>query len=180
MVGATQPAITRPTGGTSRCIRTATHLCCDCPPVTNRVSRSIRERPPLGFCIIVSCDTNCQDGANWGGFSVGGLAAGNGQVPDLALDAQNRPRIVYHEDSPDGLGYAWCTANCELDTATWQIARVESGADLEAEWHMLPPYNCSSAYWYAGYRPSIALDASGNPRIGSEGHALARWDMHRR
>ena len=122
-----------------------------------------------GVLYYVSCDTNCKDGANWGGFSIDGLAAGNGQVPDLALDAQNRPHIVYHEDTPDGLGYAWCTANCELNTATWQIAHVESGTELQAEWPMLPPYNCSSAYWYAGYRPSIALDASGNPRIGSQG-----------
>ena len=125
-----------------------------------------------GVLYYVSCDTNCKDGANWGGFSIDGLAAGNGQVPDLALDAQNRPHIVYHEDTPDGLGYAWCTANCELNTATWQIAHVESGTELEAEWDILPPYNCSSAYWYAGYRPSIALDASGNPRIGSEGKHL--------
>ncbi len=122
-----------------------------------------------GVLYYLSCNTSCKNGANWAGFSIGSLGAGNGQVPDMALDAQNRPRIVYHEDTPDGLGYAWCTANCELNTAVWQFAQVESSADLQAEWDILPPANCSSAYWYAGYRPSIALDASGNPRIGSEG-----------
>jgi hypothetical protein len=125
-----------------------------------------------GVLYYLSCNTGCTNGANWSGWGVGGLTAGNGQNPDLALDGLNRPRIVYREDTPDGLGYAWCTANCELNTAVWQVAHVESGVDLDAEWDILPPLSCSTSAWYAGYRPSIALDASGNPRIGSEGKHL--------
>jgi hypothetical protein len=43
---------------------------------------------------------------------------------------------------------------------------VEPSSDLDVEWDILPPLNCSGSHWYGGYRPSLALDAAGNPRIG--------------
>jgi hypothetical protein len=112
------------------------------------------------------CNTDCTNGVNWAGSSVG--AQGQAEDPDLALDAFNRPRIAFRNvSSPDGLGYVWCDTNCESLSAQWQGGLVEPSSDLDLEWDILPPLNCSGSYWWGGYRPSLALDAAGNPRIGS-------------
>jgi hypothetical protein len=111
------------------------------------------------------CNNDCTDGANWAGSSLG--APGQAEDPDLALDALNRPRIAFRNIlSPDGLGYVWCDTNCESNTATWLGGLLEPSSDLDVEWDILPPLNCSGSYWWNGYRPSLVLDTAGNPRIG--------------
>jgi hypothetical protein len=72
----------------------------------------------------------------------------------------------------DGLGYFWCDTNCESDTATWQGGLVEPSSDLDVEWPIPPPSSCDNSFWYGGYRPSLALDTAGNPRIGYVGQHL--------
>ena len=119
---------------------------------------------PAGYLYYWWCNTGCTNGANWTGSSVG--AQGQAEDPDLALDALNRPRIAFKNNSPDGLGYAWCDMSCESNSATWQGGLVEPSSDLDVEWPILPPVGCSSSYWYGGYRPSLALDTAGNPRLG--------------
>jgi hypothetical protein len=112
----------------------------------------------------VWCDTSCTNAANWGRSSVG-LAQTEGTNPDLVLDSQNHLRIAYQKGA-DGLGYGRCDTNCESPSANWQHQLAESSSVLDVDWPLPPPANCSSAYWVGGYRPSLALDASGNPRIG--------------
>jgi hypothetical protein len=120
---------------------------------------------PAGYLYYLWCNTGCTDGANWAGSSVG--AQGQAEDPDLALDALNRPRIAFRNIlSPDGLGYVWCDTSCESTGAIWQGGLLEPSSDLDLEWDILPPLNCSGSYWYGGYRPSLALDTAGNPRIG--------------
>jgi hypothetical protein len=110
------------------------------------------------------CNNNCTDGANWSASSLG--APGQTEDPDLALDALNRPRIAFRSIlSPNGLGYFWCDTNCESPSATWQGGVVEPSSDLDVEWP-LPPWDCTDSFWYGGFRPSLALDLAGNPRIG--------------
>jgi hypothetical protein len=126
---------------------------------------------PAGYLYYLWCNTGCTDGANWAGSSIG--AEGQAEDPDLALDALNRPRIAFRNIlSPDGLGYFWCDTSCESTSAIWQGGLVESSSDLDLEWDILPPLNCSGSYWYGGYRPSLALDPAGNPRIGYVGQHL--------
>ena len=120
---------------------------------------------PGNYLWYLWCNTGCTNNANWAGSSIG--AQGQAENPDLALDALNRPRIAFRNIlSPDGLGYVWCNTNCESTTATWQGGLVEPSTDLDSVWDILPPLNCSGSYWYGGYRPSLALDKAGNPRIG--------------
>jgi hypothetical protein len=122
---------------------------------------------PAGYLWYWWCNSGCTDGTHWAGSSVG--AQGQAEDPDLALDALNRPRIAFRSNSPDdGLGYAWCDTSCESGSATWQGGLVEPSSDLDVEWPILPGVGCSptASYWYGGYRPSLALDTAGNPRIG--------------
>ena len=120
---------------------------------------------PGNYLYYLWCNTGCTNGANWAGSSVG--AQGQAEDPDLALDAFDRPRIAFRSNSPDdGLGYFWCDSSCESYSAIWQGGLVEPSSNLDDEWYIPPPANCTTSYWYNGYRPSLALDAAGNPRIG--------------
>ncbi|MDO8473753.1 MAG: hypothetical protein Q7T05_08055 [Dehalococcoidia bacterium] len=118
-----------------------------------------------GYLYYLWCSADCTVNTSWAGSSVG--AQGQAEDPDLALNALNRPRIAFRSIlSPDGLGYSWCDTNCESVSATWLGGLLEPSSDLDIEWDILPPLNCSGSYWWDGYRPSLALDTAGNPRIG--------------
>ncbi len=123
-----------------------------------------------GYLYYLWCNTGCANNANWFGSSVG--AQGQAEDPALALDSNNQPRIAYKSNSPDGLGYAWCNTSCETVSAGWSGGLIESSSDLDLAWPILPPTGCTSSYWYDGYRPSLALDSAGNPRIGYVGQHL--------
>ena len=127
---------------------------------------------PSNYLWYLWCNTGCTNGANWAGSSVG--APGQTEDADLALDVLNRPRIAFKDNSPNGLGYVWCDTNCESNTAIWQGGLVEPSTDLDVEWP-LPPLDCTDSYWYGGYRPSLALDLAGNPRIGYVAQHLVQY-----
>jgi hypothetical protein len=123
-----------------------------------------------GYLYYLWCNNGCTNNANWSGSSVG--AQGQAEDPDLALNDLDQPRIAFKQSSPDGLGYAWCNTSCESVSAAWSGELKETGSDLDIEWPIPPPTSCSSSYWYDGYRPSLALDSTGNPRIGYVGQHL--------
>jgi hypothetical protein len=110
------------------------------------------------------CDMSCASGGAWERTSVG-LAPQQGHEPDLALDRQGRPRIAYRQDQPQGLGYGWCSSACESADALWQHRLAEPSDALDTAWPIAPPEGCTAAFWFGGYRPALALDAAGNPRI---------------
>jgi len=126
---------------------------------------------PAGYLYYWWCNNSCTAGANWHGSNLG--APGQAEDPDLALDALDRPRIAFKDNSPDGLGYVWCDTSCESTSSIWQGGLLEPSSDLDAEWP-LPPSDCTGSYWYGGYRPSLALDPVGNPRIGYVAQHLIR------
>jgi hypothetical protein len=100
--------------------------------------------------------------------------AEDGGDPDLQLDSQDLPRIAFHTtvNPPGGvgigLGYAWCDTNCESSQASFQRLLVEDSNPLNNDWPLVRPANCTYASWLAGYGPSLALDAGGNPRIAAD------------
>jgi hypothetical protein len=49
---------------------------------------------------------------------------------------------------------------------------VETGSALDADWPIPPPANCLLSFWLGGYRPSLALDAGGNARVGYVGEHI--------
>lgn len=97
-----------------------------------------------------ACDSGCDDRANWGRVKIGERGQGSDLSWDLALDANDRPRVAHYpaalpDEQGDRLWYVWCDADCLVES-NWQ--RVNLG---------LPAND--------GQEPDIELDANGNPRI---------------
>ena len=109
------------------------------------------------------CDAGCDAGQGWY-FADTSLPYGSGDGVDFVLDDQDRPRMSF-EMASQGLGYAWCNANCEADNAVWQSQEIESQASLADNYEVLPIHRCTVSTWFNGQRSSLALDPAGNPRI---------------
>ena len=86
------------------------------------------------------CNSDCNLKTNWDYFSLG--FAGKTEDPDLALDAQDRPRIAFKIISPGGLFFGFCNTNCESHTAYWQGDISERDSLLDVEWPILPWVGC--------------------------------------
>jgi hypothetical protein len=153
----------------------------------------------LGYLSYLTCNSNCRQPANWQAVNLG-LAQmdGEGGV-DLVLDNQDHPRIAYRiPHTTWEPAYAWCDSNCESSAQGWQTKQLPTTALAKAEWPFLamqgcpspeciPPIPaCTSAFWDAGYWPSLALDPAGKPRIafdmkhvhsggGCEAGSFVRW-----
>lgn len=118
---------------------------------------------PAQKLLYLWCDTACNTAQGWS-FADTGLSYGSGDGIDLALDIQDRPRMSF-ETAGQGLGYAWCDANCESDSADWQNQEIESQAALADNYEVLPIHRCTVSTWFNAQRSSLALDTAGNPRI---------------
>jgi hypothetical protein len=123
--------------------------------------------------IYAWCDSKCLVEENWHGAEVG-LPQHDGEDPDLELDQQGRPRIAYHAAEASGLGYLWCNAVCETNSAQWQQMIAEDNDILDQTFPLPVPIGCDQAAWSGGFRPALVLDAQGNPRIGTDAHRLMR------
>lgn len=121
------------------------------------------------------CNAGCLSAGNWQRIELG-LSAGEGQDPDLELDAAGRPHIayaLYH----GGLGYAHCNERCTEAPARWQFLTVETADDLAAAWNVAYPPHCDGGIW-SGLTPSLALDPQGGPRMAYDAtyHARCWYD----
>ncbi|MDQ3459827.1 MAG: Ig domain-containing protein [Deinococcota bacterium] len=111
------------------------------------------------------CNTSCSNGDNWDGYQLG-FGQDQGMDVDLALDGQNRPRLVFDGAGTGGV-YAWCSADCEASGSSWQSLVFDSGGEVDKSWPVDPSTGCAFAGWtLVDYL--LALDSAGNPRIGYE------------
>jgi hypothetical protein len=119
-------------------------------------------------------DTNPEPN-DWDGYPLG-YPNYHGEGVDLILDQADRPHLAY-QAFIEGLGYAWCTVNCESGNPSWQSGVVESNNTLDAHFPVPPIRSCTISTWSAGARPSLALDSAGRPRIGYDvEHGWTGWD----
>lgn len=113
--------------------------------------------------IYASCAAGCLDAASWNGGPIG-LPAGAGAHPDLALDSAGRPRLAYRVSGDSAIGYAWCDGGCAA-AAGWRHTAIDPLSGLDAEFPVTAPTSCPSAGWMGGYRPSLSIDAAGDPQL---------------
>lgn len=109
------------------------------------------------------CNNNCLNAASWQRRNLG-LGSMNGKHPDLELDGQGRPRLAYAVQNGGGIGYAWCTGNCESAQGQWQQRVVDTATKLEQAYPVARPPHCDAGLWDS-MTPVLALDAAGNPRL---------------
>lgn len=124
----------------------------------------------------LACEAGCLDAGNWQRADLG-PGAFNGQEPDLALDAQGRPRIAYADWDNGGIGYAWCDSDCAAGTGAWQHRLLETRDDLYQAWPVAYPPHCTGGLWNT-LNPTLTLPASGPARIAYDAtyHARCLYD----
>lgn len=118
----------------------------------------------------MECDGDCTASMDsWTGTVVSDnseIAAGL----DLALDADDRPRLAYN------LGYsiflASCdTGDCTKDPLQWDIGPVELGSEMPPDQIILWP-NCNVDAWFL-HSPNLVITADGNPKVGYQAADLS-------
>jgi hypothetical protein len=122
------------------------------------------------------CDQGCTDATNWNWHDLG-LATGEGQAPDLVLDATGKPHIAYGLYAQGGVAYGWCESDCESTAGQWKHQVVESGSDLLAAWSVAYPPHCDGGFW-DGRTPTLSLDENGNALFAYDAtyHARCWYD----
>ena len=123
--------------------------------------------------VYFACDADCGND-HWKATAVSEhdkISAGL----DLALDANDRPRLAYSIDY--NIGLLFCDeADCSTATAKWDLTKVELGSELPADQIFLET-NCTVGAWFF-HNPSIALTADGHPRIGYQARDISGGVQH--
>ncbi|HET9952998.1 MAG TPA: hypothetical protein VFQ61_00770 [Polyangiaceae bacterium] len=89
---------------------------------------------------------------------------------DLALDQQDRPRLVYTLNY--NIGLAYCDgAHCGGPEASWDLTPVELGSEMKPDEIFLWD-NCTVAAWFL-HSPSVALTRDGKPRVGYQARDIS-------
>ena len=122
--------------------------------------------------VYLACDDACTtDG--WQGIVLSN-AREIGAGLDLALDAEDQPRIAYTYDY--NIGILHCdAADCTPESAPWDVAKVEISSEMDPDTIFLEE-NCTVGAWFL-HSPSIALGPSGAPRVGYQARDISGgWD----
>ena len=118
------------------------------------------------WCDANDCATSDQ---GWAGNVV---AAGHGEAPALALDAEGRPRTAFLMGDGD-LGYGWCDEACEVLDTAWATTRVEGGEELAVERPTALPFTCDGEVW-EGLAPQLAFEPGGRAVVAYDVAVEAR------
>jgi hypothetical protein len=120
-------------------------------------------------------DSTCSSG--WQGVDPG-LPSRYGLKVNLILDAQGRPHLSYVVDatatSTYGIGYSYCSANCDSAQGVWQSSLLLAPSDLDAAFKPPLQDGCTSQMWtfteHGQDQTAIALDNQGRPHITYEAY----------
>lgn len=118
--------------------------------------------------IYFQCDEDCTHD-NWQGTVVSDHDKIDAGL-DLALDANDHPRLVYTLNY--NIGLAYCdTEPCGGPTANWDLTKVELSGDIPADEIFLWE-NCTIGAWFL-HSPSLALTKDGKPRVGYQARDIS-------
>lgn len=119
--------------------------------------------------IYFACNESCKSSENWSGTVLTEhdvLGAG----VDLALDANDHPRLVYTFNY--NILLRFCDeADCTSESAKWDDGLVESASSIPADKIFLWE-NCTIGAWFL-HDPSIALTPAGLPRVGYQARDIS-------
>ncbi|HEX5658194.1 MAG TPA: hypothetical protein VFX59_13410 [Polyangiales bacterium] len=82
---------------------------------------------------------------------------------DLALDAQDHPRLVHTADYNIAISYC-DDADCATATSKWSSKLIEQGGEIPAD-DIFLEWNCTIGAWFL-HNPSIAIGKDGKPVVG--------------
>jgi hypothetical protein len=119
------------------------------------------------WCNEADCTASDQA---WSGNSI--LGEGHGEMADLELDAEGRPRAAFRT-SDGSLGYVWCDADCEVAGTPWDGLLIEGQAQLSGERPTALPFTCDGEIW-EGLSPQLLLGAEGRPMVAYDVSVEAR------
>ena len=117
--------------------------------------------------VYLECDGNCGAGPeDWLYQIILPSDRGGNELKaglELALDAQDRPRLAYSAAFNIVMGY--CDSACTDETKdTWNLAKVEFSSDMKKD-NIIPYPDCTiSGGWFLN-NPTIAIGKDGLPRI---------------
>jgi len=118
--------------------------------------------------IYFQCDQDCSND-HW----QGAVVSNHDQIDaglDLALDANDHPRLVYTLNY--NIGLAYCdTEPCGGPTGNWDLTKVELGGEIPADEIFLWE-NCTVGAWFL-HSPSLALTSEGKPRVGYQARDIS-------
>ena len=118
--------------------------------------------------VYMACDEDCSTD-HWKAIGLGEhdkLDAGL----DLALDANDHPRLAYTLDYNIVL-FSCDEASCAVGDPKWDLVKVENSSELKADEIFLET-NCTIGAWFF-HNPSIALTPSGQPRVGYQARDIS-------
>lgn len=118
--------------------------------------------------VYFECDQDCIHD-NWSASIVSNhdqISAGF----DLALDANDRPRLAYTLNY--NIGLAFCDQSpCAGPNSSWDLTKVELGSEMPPDKIFLWE-NCTVAAWFL-HNPSLALTSEGKPRVGYQARDIS-------
>lgn len=118
--------------------------------------------------IYFQCDSDCTHD-HW----QGAVVSNHDQIDaglDLALDANDHPRLVYTLNY--NIGLAYCdTEPCGGPTANWDLTKVELSGEIPKDEIFLWE-NCTIGAWFL-HSPSLALTKDGQPRVGYQARDIS-------
>ena len=98
--------------------------------------------------LYLECNADCHKQESWTTIDLG-LRSGDGQDPDLEIDAQGRARIAWTTGFGN-VGFSYCNSSC-LQPAAWNnlYFQDESDAKWRQEIPQALPFNCDADVWKA-------------------------------
>lgn len=118
--------------------------------------------------LYYACDGDCQED-HWSGILVSDHE-GIGPGLDLALDANDKPRLVVTLSYDIGL-WSCDASDCTAPDTAWSLLKVEAGADMPPD-EIMPYPNCTVGLWFL-HGPSLGLTGSGEPRVGYQARDIS-------
>jgi len=118
--------------------------------------------------IYFQCDQDCTND-HWQGAVVSDHDKIDAGL-DLALDANDHPRLAYTLNY--NIGLAYCDSEpCGGPNSNWDLTKVELSGDIPPDEIFLWE-NCTVGAWFL-HSPSLALTKDGKPRVGYQARDIS-------